>query len=65
MRLIRAMAAVVAAAKAATLVICRGEDHQTAIEIEVAGPDLWPGDPTLLDTMKFHDALATDAGFIA
>ncbi len=59
------MTAVVAAAIAATLVICRGEDHQTVVEIKVAGPDLWPGDSTLLGTMKFHDALATDAGFVA
>ncbi len=63
--LIWAMAAVVAAAIAATLMICRGENHQAIVEVKVAGPDLRPGDPTLPGTMKFHDALAADAGFVA
>src|SRR5688572_9051361 len=59
------MATVIAAAIATSLVIRGGEDHQAAVEIKVAGPDLWPGDPTLLGAMKIHDALATDAGFVA
>ena len=42
-----------------------GEYHQAVVEIKVAGPDLWPGNPTLLGVVKFHDALATDAGFVA
>lgn len=59
------MAAVVAATIAAPQMIRGGENHQAVVEIKVAGPDLWPGDPTLLGVVKFHDALATDAGFVA
>ena len=59
------MATGIAATVAAPLVICRGENHQAFVEVKVAGPDLWPSDPTLLGPMKFHDALATDTGFVA
>lgn len=41
------------------------KDHQAVVEIKVAGPHLWPGNPTFLGVVKFHDALATDAGAIA
>lgn len=64
-RTIRTMAAVIAATVATPQMIRGGEDHQAAVEIEVAGPKLWPGNPTFLGAMKFHDALAADAGFVA
>ena len=41
-----------------------GENHQAVVEIKVAGPNFWPGNPTFLGAMKFHDALAADAGFV-
>ena len=63
--LIRAVATVVAATVTATRMICSGENHQAVVEIKVAGPDLWPGNPTLLGVVKLHDALATDARFVA
>jgi hypothetical protein len=42
-----------------------GEYHQAVLEIKVAGPDLWSGNPTLLGVVKFHDTPATNAGAIA
>jgi len=59
------MATVIAATITAPQMIRGGEDHQPVVEIKVAGPDLWPGDPTFLGAMKFHDAVPTDAGFVA
>ena len=59
------MATVVAATVTTPLMIRRREDHQAVVEIEVAGHDLWPGNPTFLGAMKFHDTITTDAGAIA
>jgi len=56
------MATVVAATITALGMIRGCENDQTMVKIKVAGPDLRPGDPTLLGVVKFHDALATDAG---
>ncbi len=64
LRLKRAMATVVTAAVAATLMVRGGEDHQAVVEINVSRPDLWPANSILLGVVKSHDALATDAGFI-
>lgn len=63
--LIRAMATGAAATVAAAEMIIGGEHHQAGVEIKVAGPELRPGAPMLPGPMKFPDALATDAGFVA
>jgi hypothetical protein len=59
------MPAVVVATVAPPQMIRSGKDHQAAVEVEVAGPDPWPGAPTFLGTMKFPDAIATDTRFVA
>jgi hypothetical protein len=59
------MTTVVIATITAPQVIRGNEDHEAVVEIEVAGPNLWPGNPTFLGAMKFHDAVSTDAGFVA
>jgi hypothetical protein len=59
------MATAAAATSAAAQQIGGGKNHLAVLEINVAGPKFRPGDPTLLGTMKGHDAGAAQAGLAA
>ena len=61
LRSIGAVAAVAAAAIAATQMVVGGEDHQAAIEIKIAGDDFRA---FCILAVKLHYAIRADAGFV-
>ena len=61
---VRAVTATIAAAIAAAQMVRFGENHDAVLEIEIAGKNFRNGKALVFLAVKFHHAIAADAGAV-